>query len=74
MDETRSEVAFWVALFGGLFFTYNSSAALLTNVARAGRGRLLQGEDAVVYGWIVLMIGVTMLLFALMRFIAIRQR
>ncbi|MBC8138029.1 MAG: hypothetical protein H8F28_19280 [Fibrella sp.] len=74
MDETRSELSFWLALLGGLFFTYNGSVALITKVAHTGRGGILKGEDAALYGWIVLVIGVMMLLFALVRFLVSRHR
>lgn len=73
MDETRSELGFWVALVGGLFFTYNGSVAVVTKMAHAGRGRVLRGEDAILYGWIALMVGVVLLLFALMRFLESRR-
>ena len=75
MDDSTQELHFWFALIAGLFLTYQGASALVTKVAHAGRGgRLhLEGQDAVLFGWVALVAGIALLLFALVRFLENRR-
>lgn len=74
MDEPRRDIGFWVALLGGAYLTYNGGSALLTRAAYTGKGGALRGEDAMIYGWVVLIVGVFLLIYALVRGVSNRPR